>query len=358
MIYTRESVLQAIEECDQLGREEFRKKYGFRESKNFVLLHDGKEYDSKAIVGIAYGHENLSHGPRQANEFSGGEATVRKWLETLGFQIKVIGREVNAYILTWNPTKWTWEDFDRVVEKSQSGEVVVESWSTGNNRSIQPGDRVFLLRQSSERGLIGAGYSTSEVYTGPHWDGSDKEARYAYVDFETILPVEDVLRIKELESAKLGINWNRIQASGISVPADSLPDLETIWLEHLTRLGRALETLPSEVVAPARYIEGALRTISVNAYERNPTARRACTNHWGLDCAICGFNFGAVYGELGEGFIHVHHLRDLATIGEEYEVDPIADLQPVCPNCHAMLHRTVPAMSPKSLKEVMIGGHV
>ena len=65
---------------------------------------------------------------------------------------------------------------------------------------------------------------------------------------------------------------------------------------------------------------------------------------------MSGFDFGEVYGELGEGFIHVHHLLDLSTIGEEYEVDPIKDLHPVCPNCHAMLHREVPAMSIKKLR--------
>jgi len=50
---------------------------------------------------------------------------------------------------------------------------------------------------------------------------------------------------------------------------------------------------------------------------------------------VCGFNFGAVYGPLAEGFIQVHHVKPLSDIGAEYEVDPVADLRPVCPNCHA-----------------------
>ena len=54
---------------------------------------------------------------------------------------------------------------------------------------------------------------------------------------------------------------------------------------------------------------------------------------------VCEFNFEAFYGERGKGFIHVHHLSSLAEIGQEYEVDPVNDLRPVCPNCHAMLHR-------------------
>jgi 5-methylcytosine-specific restriction protein A len=45
----------------------------------------------------------------------------------------------------------------------------------------------------------------------------------------------------------------------------------------------------------------------------------------------------------------VHHLRPLAEIGAEYVLDPEVDLRPVCPNCHAMLHRTRPPMSIEAL---------
>lgn len=85
--------------------------------------------------------------------------------------------------------------------------------------------------------------------------------------------------------------------------------------------------------------EGALKTTYVNSYERNPLARKKCIEHFGLGCIICGFNFEHKYGELGAGFIHVHHIVPISSIGETYQVDPIRDLVPVCPNCHAMLHK-------------------
>ena len=53
----------------------------------------------------------------------------------------------------------------------------------------------------------------------------------------------------------------------------------------------------------------------------------------------CKVNFGAVYGALGEGYIHVHHIKPIHLCGGEYKVDPINDLIPVCANCHAMIHR-------------------
>jgi 5-methylcytosine-specific restriction enzyme A len=45
-----------------------------------------------------------------------------------------------------------------------------------------------------------------------------------------------------------------------------------------------------------------------------------------------------VYGKVADGYIHVHHLRPLSEINGEYVVDPVQDLRPVCPNCHAVLH--------------------
>lgn len=99
--------------------------------------------------------------------------------------------------------------------------------------------------------------------------------------------------------------------------------------------------------------EGATKQISVNVYERNPVARSKCIEHYGCSCVICGFIFEKTYGELGKDFIHVHHLKELHTIGEEYEVNPIVDLRPVCPNCHAMLHKRKPAYSIEKLKNLL-----
>ena len=84
--------------------------------------------------------------------------------------------------------------------------------------------------------------------------------------------------------------------------------------------------------------EGAAQKRFVNGYERNPLARQVCIKKYGTACCVCGFSFGATYGPAVEGLIHVHHLRQLSSIGRSYEIDPIADLRPVCPNCHAVIH--------------------
>lgn len=88
-------------------------------------------------------------------------------------------------------------------------------------------------------------------------------------------------------------------------------------------------------------------------YERNPYARQQCIQHYGCTCSVCCFDFDAVYGELGSGFIHVHHLKALSEIGQEYEIAPEADLRPLCPNCHAMIHRNSTMMTIEQLREVI-----
>jgi len=111
-------------------------------------------------------------------------------------------------------------------------------------------------------------------------------------------------------------------------------------------------TLPEEIpeTETSGLREGACIKRSVNAYERNPRARQECIAHYGLRCAVCEKTLEEIYGEAGKELIHVHHLRELSEIEEEYEVDPIKDLRPVCPNCHAVIHSRKPAYTIEEVK--------
>jgi 5-methylcytosine-specific restriction enzyme A len=108
---------------------------------------------------------------------------------------------------------------------------------------------------------------------------------------------------------------------------------------------------PDELEPGRKYVEGAKKQIRVNAYERDSKARKICLKHHGYTCVVCGFSFESRYGEFGKDFIHVHHLKPLALTDGQYELDPIADLRPVCPNCHAMLHRSEAVLSIEDLRE-------
>lgn len=102
--------------------------------------------------------------------------------------------------------------------------------------------------------------------------------------------------------------------------------------------GPVLQIPPEEIQQPFA-IEGGKKSIVVNVYERDPTARKTCISHWGAKCVVCGFDFEQTYGRIGEGFIHVHHLTPLSALKKSYKLNPIEHLRPVCPNCHSMIHR-------------------
>jgi thiazole synthase len=88
-INDRVPIVEAIHEFDQLGRDRFLRTYGFKDAREFWLIHQGRRYDSKAIVGVACKYVPGSKGPLKASEFSGGHATVQRLLEALGFEVEV-----------------------------------------------------------------------------------------------------------------------------------------------------------------------------------------------------------------------------------------------------------------------------
>jgi 5-methylcytosine-specific restriction protein A len=149
----------------------------------------------------------------------------------------------------------------------------------------------------------------------------------------------------EVESAFL----NYCDVNGIS--PSKHPQGRRYWLIHESE---KTFHLPDEIPAGQDVYEGAKRRVYVNRYERSPKARAACIAHYGCKCLVCQLNFGETYGVLGAGYIHVHHIVPLSTIDGSYKVDPINDLRPVCPNCHAMLHRGSETLSIGDLKKLLM----
>lgn len=136
--------------------------------------------------------------------------------------------------------------------------------------------------------------------------------------------------------------------------ADTSP-VEILWSFEGPRQAEAepIAVDSPEQVNRGEYREGSVRQVLVNAYERDRAARQACIRHYGLTCVACGLRFEQKYGALGAGFIHVHHVVPLSELGPNYELDPVKDLRPVCPNCHAMLHRQRPPLSVEALRGLM-----
>jgi 5-methylcytosine-specific restriction protein A len=265
---------------------------------------------------------------------------------------------MSTYLLKWNPKRWQWNTLAQDVEAVRRKGFVDDGWSCGNTKRIERGDSVFLLRTgTAPRGIVASGVVTEEPYEEAHWDKSrprDK-ALYVGVRFYALLnPEHDgILAIEDLRTEHLAnFPWH-LQAGGITVPPAAAAELESAWSAFLVAQGQQPLCLPDEVPTPARFFEGATRQIAVNVYERNPYARQRCIEHYGCRCSVCDFDFEQVFGEIGRAFIHVHHLRALSDIQSEYEIDPIADLRPICPNCHAMIHHGTEMTNVEQLRELI-----
>ncbi len=143
-----------------------------------------------------------------------------------------------------------------------------------------------------------------------------------------------------------------------TLPKWEVDDFEKVKKAAYHYAGLSLEIIteqvfPEEVIEPDQYLEGTSKQISVNIYERNPKARKTCLEYHGYSCKVCDFNFEKTYGAIGKDFIHVHHLIPLSKIKEEYKLNPETDLVPMCPNCHAMIHRFKVTLMPEQLIELI-----
>jgi hypothetical protein len=85
-----EAVHAAVREYEELGRDEFLERYGFGRARDYMLVIDGHEYDSKAIVGVAHGIQHPELGALRSEDFSGGAPTIEK-LRALGFEVVSLG---------------------------------------------------------------------------------------------------------------------------------------------------------------------------------------------------------------------------------------------------------------------------
>ena len=105
----------------------------------------------------------------------------------------------------------------------------------------------------------------------------------------------------------------------------------------------------------AIHYEGNPVSVNLTIYERDRGARNECLKHYGYRCSACQFDFARTYGEIATDMIHVHHLTPVSRVAETHEVDPIRDLRPICPNCHAVIHRRQPPFSIEEVVKMITG---
>lgn len=150
---------------------------------------------------------------------------------------------MKTWLFTWNPKRWPWNNLHQGYRemKNQIAQVgkAFGPWSCGTNKSIEPGDRIFLIRLGVEpRGLVASGYAATKVFEGPHWDPIrvvyGDRCRRIYVEFDKILDADTdtIVPIRYLKTRFPEVCWSS-QCSGIEIPKSVSLELERIWKESV-----------------------------------------------------------------------------------------------------------------------------
>lgn len=224
-------------------------------------------------------------------------------------------------------------------------------WSSGTRKHVEVGDTFFLMRLGLEpKGIIGYGYILSGSFLVKHWDKekaqAGKETNMTSVLFKA-LSDKPIFSLPNLQGKYPEYKWTP-EGGGNIVSHDIATELLS-----LIQSDNNLAFEPHSLSEVKTYAEGRLRTLTIKNYDRSSEARRACIKEYGSTCTVCGFNYGNFYGEIGAGFIEVHHLKPVSESSAEYSINPVRDLRPLCANCHRIIHKTRPVLSIEELQKIV-----
>lgn len=355
MDLTAAAVHAALREFDELGREAFLAKYGFRQARKFFLLHEGREYDSKAVAGAAYGH--LPGGtPLRASEFSGGESHIVGVLRALGFTVvdrstdaQPLGPFAPIHTLRPNLTKG----------RPMLKQAVVLVWAIG--RAVRGRPRLLpwtetreellpllqKFKRDGESSRPNPAHPVAALYQAGLWDlqgfaGAVPNAHGHLEDWfasrqptgglptachdlvrtsvATRLEVLDALQEKfELSPEEYE---ELLAAAGIDDETGPAPTIDNNSYTRLCRL------------AESRERRGLRRPTVKNEPVRLEPARRAVLERSAGACEFCGTPAPDIT-DRGTPVLEVDHIEGLAEGGRDHPEQMIA----LCPNCHAVKTR-------------------
>lgn len=256
---------------------------------------------------------------------------------------------MNAYLFTWNPTLWPWDDLSKKYPKGVPyGTKIKERWSSGKRKNFEIGAHAFLMRVGSKpQGLVASGKIVSETVEDYHWDNEKaqkgEKCLYVNCEWDCLLSEDFCLPLSDLRSLnkETFFNWTP-QAGGVQIPEGLADRLELSWASHTS----ILKVVSSDVDDELSGLEAQTRWALILHRRREALLRKEKIaqemkkGNGRLKCAVenCNFDFFEVYGQLGYEFVHVHHLKPLANRAAPSETK-LSDLEIVCANCHAMIHR-------------------
>lgn len=302
------------------------------------LLHAAQcRHFGNTVWGRDSGH-SLTRSRKVCGTYS---AELEVWAVTRGFSVKACQdcapRRAATEFVAYHSSRLMGEEY--------WPETQFHFFSRKSERFLHQaiGSRIWLIVSASRPNRLS--YYLAGVYTGAEINPEGKGFGITGqgTPFRPPFEINSLPWFRELlqEQGNFSFGFNALRSNRV------IGGLRRL----LSELGGRPVLQADEVLDARPFIEGAVQRVFVNRYERDPFAREQCIARHGCRCEACGFDFEKAYGELGRGFIHVHHLKPLSEIKGKHAVDPVADLRPVCANCHAMIHRSVEMLTIKELKE-------
>lgn len=317
----RKAVELAVAEYDSIGSRAFLAKYGFRRARGYVLVADGRRYDSKAIIGAAHGYQ---HGaPLNAEDFSGGLSTVVDQLQRLGFEVT---RSITS-------PDWVIDELMLALDLYLR---------TRDESSYSPRTPAVVALSDELRALT---VHAPEIRNEPRFRNPNSVA----------LKLHNFAALDPMNSGR-----------GMSHGGAADRTVWSVWSRHPDELRRACELIRSNARPGSTVpetgedeefsaVEGRVLYRLHRRYERDPELVRrkkaAVRRKEGkLACEICAFDSEQTFGVVG--VVDVHHIAPLHQIGES--ATSLSALAVVCPTCHRTLHKHHPLLSPGELRKVML----
>jgi len=325
---TREAVLRTIAEHDELGEEAFLERYGYGEALAYFLVHDGKQYASKAIYGVAHKHVAVDRAPLRNTDFSGGEAQVAQKLEALGFTVTRLTRNppwnrdelilaLDLYMK--NPASPPGKSSSEVRKLSDILNVMGRRLGTGSQPDYRNPNGVYMKMMNFR--------SFDPAFTGDGKVGLTRGNKLDQVIWDEFSNDRDRL------------------ASVAALIRSSSQD-DSLWEPNLDSDDDYLEAPEGKVITRLHRSRERNRKL----VERKKAQTFAA--HGKLECEACHFDFECRYGARGKGFIEAHHVKPVHTLTED-DKTKVSDLALLCSNCHRMVHSQRPWLSVEELKTIL-----
>lgn len=339
-----DAVRRAVEEFDSLGREAFLERYGFGRSKEYFLDWNGKLYDSKAIVGVAHKYQFPEQGALTPGDFSAGEITVKRKLESLGFFVQV------KHSPTIEPGK--------ILSNSELSRAFHCSTQGGMRKSTRI-NALIIISNHVESVYEDRWERDTFYYTGMGLKGDQS---LSFMQNKTLA---------ESNKSSIGVHLfevfepNKYVYQGKAILAekpfqekqlDSSGKLRTVWIFPLRLADKNAMPLVTEETfnkkqerrekrasrlsdqelshkankAPRKPGE---RQVVSKQFERNEYVAELARRRANGICQLC--NDPAPFRDkTGAPFLEVHHIQWLSRDGE----DVIENTVGLCPNCHRRMH--------------------